>query len=247
MTQVGAGTLFPCPSCAGPMHRQSFARRPEGRVDLDFCFACQSIWFDAYESAQLTPGATIELFRLIHAHPAANPQPISGSASCPRCAVRLVLTHDVQRTNKFLYYRCPFGHGRLITFFHFLREKQFVRSLSGAEISRLKATVSQVRCSSCGAPVNVEKDAACAHCKSPLSILDTDAVQRALAELDAADRRAIHAPNLAAASMDALLAGRRTEQRLRGADVGMGSGLEVAGGIDLLRETISLFARLLDD
>jgi hypothetical protein len=219
------------------MHRQSFARRPEGQVELDLCFPCQSIWIDQFESSQLSPGGTIELFRLIHARDSNSARPVSDSAQCPLCVKRLVLTHDVQRTNRFVYYRCPERHGRLITFYHFLREKQFVRSLSGAEIMRLQATVKQVRCSSCGAPVNVEKDAACGYCHAPLSILDAEAVQRTLAELDAADRRP--KPNVAAVSIDALIEARRTELRLAH------HGREVAGGIDLMREAIGLLTAIL--
>jgi hypothetical protein len=126
-------------------------------------------------------------------------------------------------------------HGRLITFYHFLREKQFVRSLSGAEIMRLQATVKQVRCSSCGGPVNVEKDAACSYCHAPLSILDTDAVQRTLAELDAAERKEIKRPDVEAASLGAFLEARRVERRLEAEP----------SGIDLLRETIALLTRVL--
>jgi Zn-finger nucleic acid-binding protein len=233
----GAGALFSCPSCAAPMHRQSFARRPDGAVELDLCFACQSMWIDQYESSQLSPGGTIELFRLIHERDSHSARPVSDSAQCPLCVKRLILTHDIQRTNRFVYYRCPERHGRLITFYHFLREKQFVRSLSGAEIMRLQATVKTVRCSSCGAPVNVEKDAACAYCHAPLSILDADAVQRTLAELDAADHRP--KPNVAVASFDALIEGRRVEQRLGHYE------REGSGGIDLLREAIGLLGAVL--
>src|SRR5689334_4081704 len=163
-----------CPSCEAPMNAERFARRPEGTVDLDLCYPCQSIWFDEYESSVLTPGATIELFRLIHEHTAATPKPISEESTCPACRRFLKLTHDIAGTNRFLYWRCPSCHGRFITFFHFLREKRFVRSLSNVEIERLKATVKQVRCSSCGGPVNVEKDAACSYCHAPLAILDAD-------------------------------------------------------------------------
>jgi hypothetical protein len=219
------------------MERRAFARRPDGSVDLDLCFACQSLWLDHYESSQLTPGATIELFRVIHAHPVDSARPVSETAKCPICVARLVLTHDIQRTNRFVYHRCPVRHGRLITFYHFLREKQFVRSLSGAEIMRLQATVKQVRCSSCGAPVNVEKDAACSFCHAPLSILDTDAVQRTLAELDAAERKEIRPPDVEAASLGAFLEARRVERVLE-------AGREPSG-IDLLRETIALLTRVL--
>jgi hypothetical protein len=217
------------------MLRQAFARRLDGHVDLDICFACQSIWFDQYESTQLSPGATIELFRLIHAHSAPNARPISASASCPICGSHLALTHDVQRTNRFVYHRCPHDHGRFITFFHFLREKQFVRSLSGAEILRLQATVKQVKCSSCGAPVNVEKDAACTYCHAPLSILDSDAVKRTLDELGAAERRVMSKPDVAAASIDALLEGRRIERRFAAESQATNEGL------DLVLDAIQLF------
>jgi hypothetical protein len=221
------------------MHRQAFARRPEGMLDLDLCFACQSIWLDQYESSQLSPGATIELFRLIHERAGSSPRPVSETGRCPICDQRLLLTHDIQRTNRFLYYRCPSRHGRLISFYHFLREKQFVRSLSGAEIARLRATVKQVRCSACGAPVNVEKDAACAYCHAPLSILDAEAVERTLTELDAAERQTLRRPDVATASFDALIEGRRLEHRL-----GRGER-DAAAGIDLLRETIALFSTVL--
>ena len=50
-----------CPSCSVPMLRRAFERKPFGALDLDLCFACHAIWFDRYESAQLTPGAVIEL------------------------------------------------------------------------------------------------------------------------------------------------------------------------------------------
>ena len=217
------------------MERRAFARRPEGAVELDLCFACQSIWIDHFESSQLSPGATIELFRLIHAHAESKATPLSTKAACPACRRTLQFTHDLQRTNRFVYYRCPERHGRLISFFHFLREKQFVRSLSGLEIERLRATVGQVRCSSCGAPVNVEKDAMCAHCQSPLAILDSDAVARTLAELDAADRKRLRPVNHAAATLDALIEGRRVGQRLAPFEQGYSPGVDlVRAALDLL-------------
>ena len=195
------------------MRRQPFARKPTGTLDLDLCFDCRSIWFDFYESTQLTAGSVIELFRLIHERGAASAQPVGENARCPTCRSKLAFTHDILRTNRFVYYRCVEGHGRLITFFHFLREKQFVRSLSPAEIDRLRATVQQVRCSSCGAPVDVERDAACSFCHTPLAILDADAVSRALKELHEADRPTTPTP-LPMAQIDAVLEGRRIERRL---------------------------------
>ena len=37
-----------------------------------------------------------------------------------------------------------------------------------------------------GAPVNVERDAACSHCRTPLAIVDPDQVRKTMAELQAA-------------------------------------------------------------
>ena len=225
-----------CPGCGAAMRRTRFARRPHGEVDLDICFECRAIWFDHYESSQLTPGATIELFRAIEAAGEANAKPISPSSKCPVCHKGLLLTHDIQRTNRFTYHRCPEWHGRFITFFHFLREKHFVRSLSNAEIEQLRVTVKQVRCSSCGGPVTIERDAACRYCQAPVSILDADAVGRALRELDAEEHRRPRGDP--APAIDALIAGRRTEARLARYEQGL-------DGADLLQEALGAIADLL--
>lgn len=171
------------------MDQRRFGRQTHGELVLDLCWDCRALWFDQYESAQLAPGAVIALFRLIHEHRAAPARPLADTMACPHCRSRLALTHDVQRTNRLVYHRCLAGHGRFTTFFHFLREKQFVRSLSRPEIERLRATVSQVRCSGCGAPVDLGRDAACGFCRAPLSILDAAAVEKTLAALSRAERR----------------------------------------------------------
>ncbi len=53
--------------------------------------------------------------------------------------------------------RCPGRHGRLITFFNFLREKNFIRPLSAAQIEELRQNVRTVNCSNCGAPIDLAK------------------------------------------------------------------------------------------
>ena len=78
---MGEQSGYDCPGCRAPMRRQMFARRPEGEVALDICFGCQAIWFDAFESSQLTPGATIELFRAINERPATPAPPITDAAA----------------------------------------------------------------------------------------------------------------------------------------------------------------------
>ena len=53
-----------CPSCRQPMLQQRFERLLHGDVELDLCFHCQGIWFDDFESVQITPGGIVELFKL---------------------------------------------------------------------------------------------------------------------------------------------------------------------------------------
>jgi hypothetical protein len=196
-----------CPSCSARMEQRFFERKPSGKVELDFCFACHAIWFDQYESATLTPGAVLELFRVIHQHHDQPPRPLGDALGCPACRKRLALTHDLQRSTRISYYRCPSAHGRLTTFFQFLREKQFVRELTRPEIETLRVSVKQVRCSSCGAAVDLGRDPACAYCRAPISILDADAVRKTIAELDARERgRNLGDPQ---AIVDGLLQGRR--------------------------------------
>jgi hypothetical protein len=148
----------------------------EGRlgrqVTIDLCHACQAFWFDGFESLQLAPGAVLQLFRTIGEQSATRATPLSATAACPRCAQTLLPTSDQQRTTRFEYLRCPQEHGRLISFFNFLREKDFVRPLSPAQLTQLRRNVQTVNCSNCGAPVDLAAGSTCAHCGSPLSMLD---------------------------------------------------------------------------
>lgn len=171
------------------MASETFARHMHGAVTLDICWECRAIWFDKYESTQLAPAAVIALFRQIHEHRDQVTQAYADVMRCPRCNATLVLTHDMLRNNRLRYHRCPNGHGRLTAFMQFLREKEFVRTLSATEIETLKATVTQVRCSSCGAVINLERDAACGYCRSPLAILDASAVEKSLAALVEIERK----------------------------------------------------------
>ena len=171
------------------MSTLDFERHDGGRVQLDFCFPCQVIWFDTMESQQLAPRGVLDAFTALNEHRAAARNPLPALLSCPRCDARLSLTHDVQHTTHFTYFRCTFGHGRLTPFFQFLLEKNFVRPITGAELEALKAKVKTVQCSNCGAPLDLEQDSACRYCGSPISILDPDAVTKTVRELGQADQR----------------------------------------------------------
>jgi hypothetical protein len=180
--------VLACPGCTRPMRKEVFERKLGGEMPIDICPPCRLIWFDPYESLQLTPSGLLGMFKLIHEHERDPANLVPNVLDCPRCRSQLVLTHDVQRSTRFVYYRCERNHGRLTAFFQFLREKNFVRTLSPAEVDRLKADVKQVSCSGCGAPINLETDTACRFCQAPIAILDGNAMQAALANLAASER-----------------------------------------------------------
>ncbi|HJU42328.1 MAG TPA: hypothetical protein VJ691_05915 [Vicinamibacterales bacterium] len=156
-------------------------------IDVDLCEPCQSLWFDGKENLQLTPGSTLSIFRSIGEHVRKPELHDAELVKCPRCNARLRRTQDLQRATRFEYFRCPNNHGRLITFFDFLKEKDFIRPLTPAQINELRRNVQVINCSNCGAPVDLGKTAACAHCRSPLSMLDMNQAERLVAQLQAAD------------------------------------------------------------
>jgi hypothetical protein len=157
-------------------------------LTIDVCLPCQAFWFDGYESLKLAPASVLALFRLIGDAAAGTRPTPSDTSRCPRCQMRLVPTHDMQRATRFEYLRCPARHGRLITFFNFLREKDFIRPMSPQQIAELRARVDAVNCVNCGAPVDLTSGAACGHCGSPLSILDLKQAESLIATLRDADR-----------------------------------------------------------
>src|SRR5687767_980661 len=103
------------------MQEETFDGHLARPVVIDLCFSCQSFWFDARESLSLTPGSTLTLFRIIGEHVSRPQLSDAETAKCPRCRGRLRRTRDMQRATRFEYFRCPNGHGRLTTFFDFLK------------------------------------------------------------------------------------------------------------------------------
>ena len=160
----------PCPSCQQTMSKHRFERLHHGEVILDLCYACQGIWFDDFESVQITPGGIIELFKLLNEHRDDLRQPLRDPLHCPRCREKLL--HGIDHAK----------HGG-----QFMIEKGFVRQLAPAEITALAARVGTIRCNGCGAPVDIRHNHACTHCRAPIAILDADAVEQALARYQHAE------------------------------------------------------------
>ncbi|MEI6737129.1 MAG: hypothetical protein WCL29_01470, partial [Pseudomonadota bacterium] len=121
----------------------SFATHLGAPVEIDICWPCHLIWFDHLESTSLSAQSVIELFRRINAHRGDSRNIVSLMGKCPTCHDKLNHTNDVTRSGKFSYFRCPQGHGRLISFVQFLREKNFVRTLTPTELAVLSTKVKQ--------------------------------------------------------------------------------------------------------
>lgn len=171
-----------CPHCGSPMTADTLQTRVDRTVTVDRCDACQLFWFDTHESLQLSPAATLKLFRIIGGQAAqTRPAPLK-SARCPRCRLPLALTHDMQRNTRFTYWMCE-RDGRLIGFYDFLREKDFIRPLTPAQIAELRRNVGEMNCSNCGAPIDLATSQSCPHCGTPLSMLDLPHAEQLIAEL----------------------------------------------------------------
>jgi Zn-finger nucleic acid-binding protein len=167
----------------------------EGRqgtsIEIDLCAGCRGFWFDQYESLRLSPGATLKLFTLM-AEPGSAGHPLPQTMRCPRCGAPLALTHDMQHTTKFQYWRCPGNHGHFIAFLEFLREKDFIHPLTPQQIALLRENVQTVNCSNCGGPIDLASESTCPHCGSALSMLDMKQMEQMVAQLkEAAQPRAV--------------------------------------------------------
>lgn len=222
-------------------------------ITIDACWPCHVIWFDHLESTSLSPGSVIELFKRIHAVRDVSRNLVRVHTQCPTCNTALQNTSDIAKGGRFAYSRCGNGHGRLIAFTQFLREKNFIRSLQPHEIKSLSVKVKQIRCSSCGGSINLEADKACAHCGSAISVLDEAAVEKALATLQQKETdRVSPSPERIAA---ALLASEESARRARhmpssaGSQYGVLEGVLVGGGlIDLVQIGVgAALAAWLDD
>ena len=185
-------------------------------VAIDLCAGCNGIWFDRMESHQLTPGATLALFKEMGTAVAEANRPLSARKACPRCQAVLHREVDKQRSTTFEAFRCPAGHGRYLTFGAFLRAKNFVRDLTPAEIVELRRHVQQVKCTGCGAAVDVREHSACTFCRAPIAMIDPDQLQRTIAALQEKEvLRPKATPGKSPLQVDPTLPLRLAQERLR--------------------------------
>lgn len=232
-----------CPSCRQPAQAIRLPAGGGGAVELDLCFACQGLWFDPQENTRLAPAAVLRLFELLHQHRGDAHRPLSDRLRCPRCSQNLVRGYDLAQGGRYVTYRCAARHGRFSTFGAFMIEKGFVRHLSAAEITALADRVGTIACTACGGAVDIRNDHACPYCRSALSLLDPQAVDKALARhgraAQQAGGRAAHAqsPEALADALVALERNRTREERERQKERLEGSGESfdlVAAGVEFV-------------
>ncbi|WP_069106476.1 zf-TFIIB domain-containing protein [Acidovorax sp. RAC01] len=204
-----------CPSCRQPMEVHRFASHAGPELELDICFACQGMWFDRHENLKLAPAAVVGLFKLLHEHREDQHLPLATSMACPRCVAPLQKGFDVVRSGRYMIYRCGRQHGRFSTFSSFMTEKGFVRHMTRPEIDDMAKRVGAIYCTSCGAPVDIRKDHACPYCRAAFSLIDPQAVARAMEGYAEAGARAkLHAAQAAPVDIgDALVALERDRTR----------------------------------
>ena len=215
------------------MRALALGRKPHGECVVDLCDGCHALWFDTHESVQMTPGAIVSLFREVSAAGAPMRRGLPATIPCPRCRAALAQTQDLRHSTRFSYWRCTKGHGRFTPFVQFLREKDFIRPLTPAELERLKAQVRTIRCSGCGAPIDLGRDRVCSFCRAPVEALDSAAVATTLKSLGEAEvkRTTIDVDALA----DAIIASHRREPAQRVSEaVGLDPGDVITAGLAIV-------------
>ena len=133
--------------------------------------------------------------------------------ACPRCNTSLTKGFDVVRSGRYMIYRCGRQHGRFSSFSSFMVEKGFVRHMTRPEIDDLAQRVGAIYCTSCGAPVDIRKDHACPYCRAAFSLIDPQAVVRAMEGYAAASAKAPAVPASPVDIGDALVALERDRAR----------------------------------
>jgi Zn-finger nucleic acid-binding protein len=236
-----------CPECAAAFRTITLEGHYDRAVVIDACERCGGLWFDGQELLQLTPGAVLALLKTLDSKDR-KPQPRLQPLDCPRCAARLAVTHDRQRETRFHYDRCPAGCGRFMTFFQFLRSRNFVRELTASELVELREHIQSVNCSNCGAPVDVARSAICGYCHTPISTVEPGQIRTAIEEMqEAAAKRGVVDPalplNLAVAQVESMRAlappARHEPWAIHGLLGNIGNRGLVEAGIAALIRTLS--------
>lgn len=156
-------------------------------VTIDLCHGCNHVWFDGQEDLHLSPGGVLALFEAMGRAAQAARRPTGTRKPCPRCHTGLVRTRDRVKDTPYEYFRCSQNHGKLMAFAAFLRARHFVRDLTDSEVQALRADARTIRCSGCGATIDITTTSACTYCHAPIAVLDADQLARTVSALEEAE------------------------------------------------------------
>lgn len=163
-----------CPGCTSDMERLVVNAVLGASAEVHACQQDRAFWFAPFETEHLTPQSTLQLVAMIAEHSKTPSTPWPKSCHCPMCASVLLLTHDMQRTTRFQYWRCDAGHGRFTAYVDFLREKSFIKALTPQERADISRKVQFIHCANCGGPIDLTTQSICPHCNAAISMIDMD-------------------------------------------------------------------------
>jgi hypothetical protein len=176
-----------CAGCAGDMTTVSLAGRYGRTLAIDLCHGCNHVWFDGQEDLHLAPGGVLALFEAMGRAATSARRPVGARKPCPHCDTALLRTRDRVKDTAYEYFRCSRGHGKLMAFAAFLRARHFVRDLTEPEVQALRVEARTIRCSGCGAAVDIGTTSACAYCHAPIAVLDANQLAKTVSALEAAE------------------------------------------------------------
>jgi len=147
-------------------------------VEIDLCDACRLVWFDDFESVNLSGLGWITLLEGLTEAEAA-PAPWAGrELGCPRCRAPLTQVHDRTRWGRFVALQCRQRDGFLQSHALLLAERGLVRPPTPREREAARREPGGWPCLNCGAPATGDDE--CSHCRSPLVMFDLPRLAEAL-------------------------------------------------------------------
>jgi Transcription factor zinc-finger len=185
MLATAPQSLRACPQCSDPMATLVLASRSPRPVVVDHCARCRLVWFDPLESVNLAGLGWVSLLRTLQQGTAAAPPSAPGRLQCPECRSPLKAVHNQTRFGRFPALECQHGHGHLHSQSGLLAERGLVRPVLPLDRRTLAEEGRSLACLQCGAEATGTGDT-CAHCGSPLLVIDLPRLAHALTVQSAA-------------------------------------------------------------
>lgn len=183
-----------CGGCGHAMTPLALEGHYASQVHIDLCARCHWVWFDALESVRLSGLGWVQLLRhMLAATRVGGVQP--QNLACVHCASTLKPVRNLSRFGRSAAMECPKGHGQYQNFSLLLAERGLLRPLNTRDWRSLQAEGHELECLNCGAGIELDGAEArspavelggvrpevaptqtpvppCAHCDSPLAMLD---------------------------------------------------------------------------